>query len=132
MFDDRLMNCPLCGCGDVSDDGVWVSGVAIAGVGHAVLWRYSPPPVVGLSNNGAARDPIISVATAHFDLAVWGRVTKQDNNTLTLNDGAGPISVVAAAHGLSTGDYAGAEGSLENTRNPPTLTSSAARVRKLN
>jgi len=119
---------------DATKTEVWVCGRAgNQSTGHteAMLWHYSPISVIGITGK-AARDPIMDRAKRWYDFAVWGRVTKQDNDTFTVNDGSGPVKVIAAGHGLSTSDYARAAGSLDNTTSPPTLTSSASRVRKLN
>jgi len=112
---------------DVSGSDVWVCGTAN---GQAILWHYSPISVMGITNK-AARDPIMDGARRWYDFAVWGSVIVLNGDEFTVNDGSGPVKVIAVGHSLSNNDYARAVGSLDNTTDPPTLTSSAARVCKL-
>jgi len=77
-----------------------------------IVPAYSTPePTYGLVHNGDAYDPIISIASAHFRFKVWGRATILDSYSFTVNDGSGPIKVVAPGFsGIHNGDFGVASG----------------------
>ncbi len=98
----------------------------------SVKLAYSDPlPVLGITNR-AASATATGKAKARYRFRLWGKVTRLDADSFTLDDGSGsPVRVLAAAHGLSNGNYAAATGLLDNTTSPPTLASSHARVQKI-
>lgn len=97
-----------------------------------VKLTYSDPlPVLGITNH-AALATATGEAKARYKFRLWGKVTAIDADSFTLDDGSGsPVKVLAAAHGLSNGNYAAATGLLDNTTSPPTLASSHRRVQKI-
>jgi formylglycine-generating enzyme required for sulfatase activity len=75
------------------------------------LARVVPVPVAGVSNRGVS-DAVISSASSGFKFVAWGRVTTQDADYFTLDDGAGAVVTVFAPgyRGILTGNFASAKG----------------------
>ena len=71
----------------------------------------TPEPTCGLVHNGDAYDPIISIAAVKLRFKVWGAATILDSYSFTVNDGSGPIKVVAPGFsGIQNGHFACAVG----------------------
>jgi hypothetical protein len=96
---------------------------------------YGPLPVAeptyGL-NNRAAYDPIISIAAAGYRFKVWGSVLITGVNSFTVNDGSGPVTVIAPGFsGIGDGDYASASGKFSGVGLGRVLNAQASDVVKL-
>lgn len=81
------------------------------------------PPTGPVGIRGAhTQAPIMSEGARRFMFRVWGRVSVVSPDSFDLDDGSGaPVRVTAAAHGLSTGTYAVAEGILNAEGAQPVL-----------
>ncbi|BCW99252.1 MAG: hypothetical protein KatS3mg024_2079 [Armatimonadota bacterium] len=83
-------------------------------------------------NNRATRDPIISDAKNRFVFTVFGKVDFNQYftaDTFTVDDGSGrPVLVRAFNHGVNPFEYVKATGTLDNTKEPVELTTTADRV----
>ncbi len=85
----------------------------------------SDAPTYGITNK-AAGDKIMESASANFSFTIWGKVTKIDNDSFTLDDGSGaPVEVIFAGHGLEDNDYASARGTLDVSGDSPVLDAQA-------
>ncbi len=85
-------------------------------------------------NNKAAGDPIMGEAKKHFLFTVFGRVDFTDftSDTLTVDDGSGkPILVKAVNHGVNPFEYIKATGTLDSATTPPSLSTTAEQIEKL-
>lgn len=90
-----------------------------------------PEPAYGL-NNRAAYDPIMSVAAAGLRFKVWGSVTIINDSSFTVNDGSGPVTVVAPGYsGIADGNYASASGKFSGTGPGKVLNAQASDVLRL-
>lgn len=77
--------------------------------------------VYGAANRSVG-DAIMTLACPWMAFTIWGRVTVADAGSFDLDDGSGPVRVVAPGYSLQTGDYASATGILEKTDGLWTLT----------
>jgi len=99
---------------------------------EVVVNRFEFVPVVVGSTNRGLRDPIAAAARGLFLFTVWGRVTVQDADSFTLDDGYGAqVRVICTGHALGSGGYAAAMGVLDTTTSPPSLTTSREEIRPL-
>ena len=84
---------------------------------------YTTVPSFGL-NNRAVTDAIMKDVSGSYVFTVWGKVTKIDEDSFSVDDGSGkPIKVIAADHGLADGNYVSVRGTLDVSSSPPVLTS---------
>ena len=74
-------------------------------------------------NNKAVADAIMGTASGNFVFTVWGKVTKIDDDSFTVDDGSSmPVKVIFAGHGLLDNNYASATGTLDVSGASPVLT----------
>ncbi len=73
---------------------------------------------------------IVPEAAKRFWFRMWGRASEVTPDSFVLDDASGrPVRVLAASHGVSPGEFAVAEGTLEPASNPPVLTSAPTLIR---
>ena len=83
----------------------------------------------GISNK-AVKDPIMDTASGNFVFTIWGKVTKIDDDSFTVDDGSStPVKVTFAGHGLADNDYVSARGTLDVSGASPVLTAQAIKKR---
>ena len=84
-------------------------------------------------NNRAAKDAIIGLAAEKYLFVVYGKVDVQDNDTFTVDDGAGtPVRVHIINHNLSGGEFVRVRGSLVRDGSQTCLESSGEQIIYLN
>lgn len=109
--------------------------IEAGGVEYVYDFEGGKAPSVGI-NNKAAKDAVIGDAASQWAFVVWGKVLDDpwpDYTVFYLDDGSGPIKVVASDNVqlVQPGQYWRAEGYLDNTTNPPTLSCTASYLYKL-
>ncbi|MDO8586327.1 MAG: S8 family serine peptidase [Armatimonadota bacterium] len=86
--------------------------------------------ICGLPNK-LVGNAMVGLYSDRFAFRLLGRVNRLDADSFELNDGSGPVRVVAPGHSLQTGDYAAATGILDASGNPPVLMSEPGLLQKV-
>jgi|GEM_PF-4455130 len=84
---------------------------------------YSLLPLMGIGGK-ATRDTVVALAHASYRFKVWGRVTRINEDSFSVDDGSGlAVSVSAPNHGLNDDVFASVVGILDTGQSPPLLNS---------